>query len=91
MISLMLILMPTTGFAESNVRIFCVAQILGTGVGCEVSYSTPVTSVNTYCSLYDPIRWSSKDTLETLRQVKRANARWRAACGRNPESVKRGY
>ena len=32
------------------------------------------------CSAFDPIRWSAKDTDETIRQVKGHNAAWKAVC-----------
>jgi len=32
------------------------------------------------CSAFEPIRWSVKDTDETIRQVKEHNAAWRAVC-----------
>jgi hypothetical protein len=32
------------------------------------------------CSAFEPIRWSAKDTDETVRQVKEHNAAWRAVC-----------
>lgn len=32
------------------------------------------------CSAFEPIRWSKKDTDETIRQVKEHNAAWLALC-----------
>ncbi len=32
------------------------------------------------CSAFEPIRWSAKDTDETIRQVKEHNAAWKAVC-----------
>jgi hypothetical protein len=33
------------------------------------------------CSAFEPIRWSSKDTDETIRQAKEHNAAWITICG----------
>jgi hypothetical protein len=32
------------------------------------------------CSAFEPIRWSAKDTDETIRQVQGHNAAWSALC-----------
>jgi hypothetical protein len=32
------------------------------------------------CSAFEPIRWSRKDTAETIRQAKEHNAAWKAIC-----------
>jgi hypothetical protein len=47
-------------------------------VGADALASSP-------CSAFEPIRWSSKDTDGTIRQVKEHNAAWRAVCNRAPE------
>jgi hypothetical protein len=39
------------------------------------------------CSAFEPIRWSKKDTDETIRQAKEHNAAWAALC--NPKSTSR--
>lgn len=36
------------------------------------------------CDQFKPIRWSSADTVETIRQVKEANAVGVAVCGWRP-------
>jgi hypothetical protein len=33
------------------------------------------------CSAFEPIRWSKKDTDDTIRQAKGHNAAWTAICG----------
>lgn len=33
------------------------------------------------CSAFEPIRWSKKDTDDTIRQAKEHNATWAAVCG----------
>lgn len=42
-------------------------------VGTDALASSP-------CSAFEPIRWSAKDTDETIRQVKEHNAAWKAIC-----------
>ena len=32
------------------------------------------------CSAFEPIRWSAKDTDDTIRQVKEHNAAWKGIC-----------
>lgn len=32
------------------------------------------------CSSFTPIGWSSKDTTETIREIKAHNAAWKAVC-----------
>jgi hypothetical protein len=47
------------------------------------SCATTTASVGTdavACSAFEPIRWSKKDTAETIRQVKEHNAAWSAVC-----------
>jgi len=48
------------------------------------SCATTMASVGTdavACSAFEPIRWSERDTGETIRQVKELNAVWIAICG----------
>lgn len=45
--------------------------------------ATTTASVGTdavACSAFEPIRWSERDTEETIRQVKEHNAAWKALC-----------
>jgi hypothetical protein len=45
--------------------------------------ATTMASVGTdavACSAFEPIRWSERDTEETIRQVKGHNAAWKAIC-----------
>ena len=49
--------------------------------------ATTTASVGTdavACYAFEPIRWSKKDTDETIRQVKEHNAAWVAVCGLPP-------
>lgn len=38
--------------------------------------------VDTFCTRYQPIRWSAADTRGTKEQVDRLNRRWKATCQR---------
>ncbi len=45
--------------------------------------ATTTASVGTdavACSAFEPIRWSKRDTEETIRQVKEHNAAWKTVC-----------
>ena len=47
------------------------------------SCATTTASVGTdavACSAFEPIRWSRKDTVDTIRQVKEHNAAWESIC-----------
>lgn len=43
--------------------------------------STPPPAAETYCQVARPISWSTKDTDETIRQVKAHNAVYTKLCG----------
>lgn len=46
-------------------------------------YATTTASVGNdavACSAFEPLRWSSKDTDDTIRQVKEHNAAWVSIC-----------
>lgn len=47
--------------------------------GCSTA-DKPRTVVSDYCQIYDPIRASSRDTPETLKQVKRQNRAYDTVC-----------
>jgi hypothetical protein len=52
--------------------------------------ATTTASVGTdavACSAFEPIRWSTKDTDETIRQAKEHNAAWAVIC--HPKSTSR--
>jgi len=52
----------------------------------ETSAPPPVAR---FCETYEPILWSTQDTDETIRQVKRENAKWKAICERNEDGTSR--
>lgn len=47
--------------------------------GC-VTTTASVETDAVACSAFEPIRWSAKDTDETIRQAKEHNAAWNAVC-----------
>ena len=47
--------------------------------GCATTTGSAGTDV-VACSTFEPIRWSAKDTDETIRRVKEHNAAWKAVC-----------
>jgi hypothetical protein len=54
--------------------------------------ATTTASVGTdaiACSAFEPIRWSNKDTDDTIRQVKEHNAAWKAICRPRPQGQER--
>lgn len=59
-----------------------IANILA---GCGGQVQTPPVNVavttDSYCSIYAKIRWSAKDTPETVAQVMRENGKYDRACG----------
>ena len=44
--------------------------------------TTPISVTDTSCLAYEPIRYSRKDTAETIRQAREHNAAWDALCGK---------
>lgn len=79
-----LILTTLTGATEArDRRPICLLdiQILGTGAGliCEDGKALPKV-IDTSCRAFEPIRYSKKDTEETMRQVREYNAAWDALC-----------
>ncbi len=55
--------------------------------------ATTTASVGTdavACSAFEPIRWSKRDTEETIRQVKEHNAVWKAICRPKSEAGSNG-
>lgn len=50
------------------------------------SCATTTASIGTdavVCSAFEPIRWSSKDTNDTIRQAKEHNPAWLSVCVHN--------
>ncbi len=47
--------------------------------GCVMTTGSVATDALA-CSIFEPIRWSAKDSDETIRQVREHNAAWKAAC-----------
>lgn len=57
----------------------CILVLGILGLGCEPAPAAP--PVARYCQTATLVRYSARDTAETRRQLRVANARYRAACG----------
>jgi hypothetical protein len=71
--------MPSISFARRALRVALLPMPLLILADC----ATTTASVGTdavACSTFEPIRWSKKDTDDTIRQVKEHNAAWVALC-----------
>lgn len=72
--------MRSISFAKRAMRAALLPMPLLILPGC----ATTTASVGTdsvACSAFEPIRWSSRDTDDTIRQAKEHNAAWAALCG----------
>lgn len=58
---------------------FCFVMVLGTGILCRDPQETPRV-IDTYCEVYTPIEWSSRDTTGTIVQVRERNAVYDGLC-----------
>jgi len=73
--------MLSISFVRRAMRVALLPMPLLILPGC----ATTTASVGTNavaCSAFEPIRWSSKDTDETIRQAKEHNAAWAVICHR---------
>lgn len=71
--------MRSISSARRAMRAAALLTVLPILPGC----ATTMASVGTdavACSAFEPIRWSARDTEETIRQVKEHNAAWEAVC-----------
>lgn len=71
--------MRSISSATRAMRVALLLTLLPILPGC----ATTTASVGTdavACSAFEPMRWSKKDTDETIRQVKEHNAAWKATC-----------
>jgi hypothetical protein len=75
------ILTCATEAAEQRRVCLLELSLLGTGGGllCEASPPARVVT-DTACKAYAPIRYSRKDTPETIAQAREHNAAWDALC-----------
>jgi hypothetical protein len=46
--------------------------------------TTDSAATSDFCLIYEPIRWSQRDTVETIIQVKANNAKYLAVCRERP-------
>jgi len=63
----------------------CVLMILGMGLLCADPAAGPVP-LDTSCQAFEPLRWSSRDTRETIRQAREHNAAFDTLCERSTRS-----
>jgi len=71
--------MRSISSARRAMRAVLLLTLLPILTGC----ATTTASVGTdavACSAFEPIRWSERDTEETIRQVKEHSAVWKAIC-----------
>ncbi len=78
------ILMTLTCVTEATAKRkpLCLLEIsvLGTGAALLCEQPTAKTVTDTSCKAFEPIRYSRKDTGETVRQAREHNAAWDALC-----------
>jgi len=67
--------------ARCTPRCFCLPALIL--AGCATTTASAGTDA-VACSAFEPIRWSKKDTEETVRQAKAHNATLVAICGPSP-------
>ena len=80
--------MPTTPSTKRLTRasmLLCATLTLSacetlTGFG-ETDPPDPIRGADTFCSIAEPITWSTRDTDETIRGVKEHNAVGKRLCG----------
>jgi hypothetical protein len=63
-------------------RVALLPMLLLIPAACATTTASVGTDAIT-CSAFEPIRWSKKDTDDTIRQAKEHNAAWSAVCGRS--------
>ena len=71
--------MPSISFTRRAMRAALLLTPLLILPGC-VTTTGSAGNDAVACSAFEPIRWSAKDTGETIRQAKEHNAAWRAVC-----------
>jgi hypothetical protein len=71
--------MPSISFARRAMRAALLPMLLLILTGCAMTTASVGTDA-VACSAFEPIRWSTKDTAETIRQVKEHNAAWKVIC-----------
>jgi hypothetical protein len=73
---------PTTASAGTDSR-FCLLGLSVIGTGIELFCSKPrrPAVIDTACQGFAPLRWSRRDTPQTIAQAKAHNAAWLELCG----------
>jgi hypothetical protein len=64
-------------------------SILGTGVELFCSKPQTPAAIDTTCHAFELLRWSRRDTPQTIAQAKAHNAAWLALCGPSNERAGR--
>lgn len=76
--------MPTAPFAKPTLRasmlLFAMLILSACGHLMASGATEPVRGAETFCAIAQPITWSSRDTDETIREVKSHNATGVALC-----------
>lgn len=78
--------MPIKPFAKQTLRASMLLCAMLTLTSCEHltgsgETETPIAGADTFCRVAQPITWSSRDTDETIREVKAHNAVGVRLCG----------
>jgi hypothetical protein len=76
--------MPSISFGWRAMRAALLLMPFAILTGCATTTASVGSDV-VACSAFEPIRWSKRDTDETIRQAKEHNAAWAAVCGRPAE------
>ena len=61
-------------------RVSLLIVLLTLLTSCQTIPSKETSGTNWECIAFEPIRWSAKDTLETIGQIKEHNSVWQALC-----------
>lgn len=69
-----------TGSTRRWLLVALLALAMPTLAGCATKTATDGRT-DVSCAAFEPLRWSRRDTAETIRQAKEHNAAWDALCG----------
>ncbi len=74
-------------YARPFKLVVLVAMLIGLTqiAACKMTASV-VTEAD--CEVFQPVRWSKKDTLRTVEQVREHNAVWKSLCGGSSQHEK---
>ncbi len=66
---------------RASMLLFVMLTLSGCGTTTGSAVIEPVAGADTFCRVAKPITWSSRDTDETIREVKAHNAVFARLCG----------